>query len=111
MPYISESIDNAIGDFVNGDVLCTFTVSAGGSLNMRIIVGTSANWTNIKLQHRLDDNGIWQDVKTFAQVGATNEASVLINSSDTTLIPIGPLCRIVATGDITTTSVSIAQDY
>ncbi len=56
------------------------------------------------------DGTLWVDVGAFAQDGGIALTALIVNLSDTTLIPLKPLGRIIATGNITTTTCYVCMD-
>ena len=120
MTYKAKPQSSGVGTFANNDVLATFSINNGAEWGLRLAVGTTANFTNIKFQHSVDGT-VWTDVATFAQDGSANEAYVLIGRTVETaadtftnnlegLLPLKPKGRIIATGDITTTYCYVVSD-
>lgn len=109
---ISFKDTNAIGSKVSTDVLCTFPISAAGSLHMRVEVTTAASEaTAIKLQHS-SDGVVWSDVATSGETGTTH--NVVVNAHDDTtygaITPLKPLGRIVSNATMDTTKVLVIMD-
>lgn len=106
--YKSINFTHALGVSEDNDVLADFTVGEDASKSLRIEVVTSvAAVGGVALEHSMNGTS-WEEVKTSTGTGTTQ--TIIINASDTTVIPLKPLCRVVATASITVVSVQIARN-
>jgi hypothetical protein len=116
MAYRMKNLPTGVGTFASNDVLATFSLSKSDALNFRAELGTTANFTNVKLQHSMDGT-TWTDVVTGVAVGST-ASELLVNPGSgvtgavgqSAILPLKPYARILATGAITTTYCVIATD-